>query len=1024
DSLTAALGDSPSPVLGRPVANTRTHVLDATLRPVPPGVVGELYVAGVGLARGYLRRPGLTAGRFVADPFGPPGTRMYRTGDLVRWRAGGLEFVGRADDQVKLRGFRIELGEVEAVLREHDGVDEVVVVVREDRPGDQRLVAYVVTARQPEVLRAYLRERLPDYMVPSTFVVLESLPLAAGGKLDRAALPVPEAPSAVGRAPRSPREQLLCGLFAEVLGVPGVGVDDDFFALGGHSLLATRLVARVRATLGVELGLRSVFEAPTVAGMAAGLDQVGPARRALTAGERPAAVPLSFAQQRLWFLDRMEGPNSTYNVSLALRLVGELDRDALQAALRDVVLRHESLRTVFPQVEGVAYQRILDLTPTLDVTRVDDLAEPLLAAMEHKFDLASELPIRTWLFESAPDEHVLLILVHHIAADGWSLSPLALDLAQAYAARRQGQRPGWAPLPVQYADYTLWQRSLLGEQSDEDSAFTGQLTYWTEALAGLPDQLQLPTDRSRPAVASYRGDHVFVRLDADLHAGLEALARRCGASVFMVLQAGLAALLTKLGAGEDVPVGSPIAGRTDQALDDLVGFFVNTLVLRTDTSGDPTFAELVARVRETALDAYAHQDVPFEYLVEVLNPARSLSHHPLVQVMLALQNAPELDFSLPGLEVTQVSTPVTTAEFDLAFSLWERRGPDGAVDGVHGVLEYSTDLFDRTSVETLVTRWTGLLRALTAVPDRPVSRFDVLTDDERERLHAYNDTATPVPTATLATLFEQQPPEAVALVDGGTELTYGEVDERANRLAWLLIERGIGPERIVALRMHRSAELVIALLAVIKAGGAYLPVDPEYPAERISFMLDDAKPALVLTGIPDDVASYPADRPAVPVLPGNAAYVIYTSGSTGKPKAVVNTHAGVASLAVSQTGRYAIGPGDRVLQFSSPSFDLSVIELLMAFPAGAALVIPPPVPLVGSALVEVLAEQRITHAFIPTATLTTVPVQPLPVLRTLVVGGEACPPALVAAWATGRRVINAYGPTESTASGPLVLAQA
>ncbi|NUS62494.1 MAG: amino acid adenylation domain-containing protein, partial [Saccharothrix sp.] len=442
-----------------------------------------------------------------------------------------------------------------------------------------------------------------------------------------------------------------------------------------------------------------------------------------------------------------------------------------------------------------------------------------------------------------------------------------------------------------------------------------------------------------------------------------------------------------------------------------------------DTSGNPTFAELVARVRETALDAYAHQDVPFEYLVEVLNPARSLSHHPLVQVMLALQNAPELDFSLPGLEVGQVSTPVTTAEFDLAFSLWERRGPDGAVDGVHGVLEYSTDLFDRTSVETLVTRWTGLLRALTATPDRPISRFDVLTDDERERLHAYNDTATPVPTATLATLFEQQPREAVALVDGGTELTYGEVDERANRLAWLLIERGIGPERIVALRMHRSAELVIALLAVIKAGGAYLPVDPEYPAERISFMLDDARPALVLTGIPDDAASCPADRPAIPVLPGNAAYVIYTSGSTGKPKAVVNTHAGVASLAVSQTGRYAIGPGDRVLQFSSPSFDLSVIELLMAFPAGATLVIPPPVPLAGSALVEVLAEQRITHAFIPTATLTTVPVQPLPALRTLVVGGEACPPALVAAWATGRRVINAYGPTESTAcastSGPL-----
>ncbi|MGM1058012.1 amino acid adenylation domain-containing protein [Saccharothrix sp. Mg75] len=1011
--------DCPQPApIGRPMPNSRVHVLDPALRPVPPGVVGELYVSGLSVSRGYLRRPGLTAQRYVADPHDPAGGRMYRTGDLVRWHGGELEFVGRVDHQVKVRGFRVEPGEVEAVLRAHPGVEQVAVLAREDR-----LVAYVVTAERGEVLRDFARDRLPDFLVPSVFVPLDRLPLTVNGKLDRTALPVPESAAARGRAPRTPQEELLRGLFAEVLGVARVGVDDDFFALGGHSLLATRLIARVRATLGVEVGLRALFDTPTVAGVARLVRGADEARPPLTAGEHPAVMPLSFAQHRLWFLHRLGGVSQ--NIGLTLRLSGRLDRGALRAALADVVTRHDSLRTVFPEVDGVARQQVVDTVPSMVTTRIGEpeLSAAVEEATRYRFDLATEPPIRTTLFELAEDEHVLALVVHHIAADGWSMHPLSHDLATAYAARCADRAPEWAPLPVRYADYTLWQRGLLGDQSDESSLLAEQLAYWTGALAGLPDQLELPTDRPRPAVSSHRGDGVPVHLDAALHRDLAALARRHGASVFMVLQAGLAALFTKLGAGDDIPVGCPIAGRTDQALDDLVGFFVNTLVLRTDTSGDPTFAELVTRARETALDAYAHQDVPFEYLVEALNPTRSLSHHPLVQVVLALQNAPGPDLSLPGLDVGQVPTPVTTAEFDLAFSLWERRGPDGAAEGVRGVVEYSTDLFDRSGAETLVTRWTTLLRALTAAPDRPLSRFDVLTDDERERLRAYDDTATPVPTATLATLFERQPAEAVALVEAGVELTYGEVDERANRLARLLVERGIGPERVVALRMRRSAELVIALLAVVKAGGAYLPVDPDYPAERISFMLADARPALVLTGIPDDAATRPADNPAVPVLPTNSAYVIYTSGSTGKPKAVVTTHAGVASLAASQTGRYAIGPGDRVLQFSSPSFDLSVIELLMAFPAGAALVIPPPVPLAGSALAEVLDEQRITHAFIPTATLTTVPVRPLPALRTLVLGGEATPPALVAAWATGRRVINAYGPTESTAcagtTGPL-----
>ncbi|MBV9011461.1 MAG: amino acid adenylation domain-containing protein, partial [Pseudonocardiales bacterium] len=595
----------PASVIGTAITDLRTYVLDTSLQPVPPGVVGELYIAGLGLARGYLRRPGLTATRFVADPYGPPGTRMYRTGDLARWRPdGNLEFVVRADDQVKIRGFRIEPGEIENVLMERPEVARAAVVVREDRPGDARLVAYVVAATDsalpPELLREFARARLPEYMVPAAFIVLEGLPLTPNGKLDRAALPVPEFGSVgSGRAPRTPQEQLLAELFAEVLGLSRVGIEDDFFILGGHSLLATRLVARIRAVLGVELELRALFEAPTPAGLAARLDKAGQARLALRVSERPDQVPLSFAQRRLWFLHQMDGPNATYNVPLALRLRGVLDRAASQAALGDVIARHESLRTVFPHTDGVPCQRVLDtdaVHSALSVTEVSNIELPaaLAAAARHGFDLGTELPMRAELFVVAPDEHVLLLVIHHIAGDGWSLRPLSVDLAAAYTARCQGHAPKWAPLPVQYADYTLWQHRLLGDQANPDSLFATQLAYWTQTLAGVPESVELPTDRPRPAIASYRGGLIEVSVDARLHQGLRELARQAGASLVMVLQAALAALLSKLGAGTDIPLGSPIAGRTDPALDDLVGFFVNTLVLRTDVSGDPTFRELLA----------------------------------------------------------------------------------------------------------------------------------------------------------------------------------------------------------------------------------------------------------------------------------------------------------------------------------------------------------------------------------------------------------------------------------------------
>ncbi|MGH3845551.1 MAG: amino acid adenylation domain-containing protein, partial [Pseudonocardiaceae bacterium] len=874
-TLPVDVGEWPArPPIGRPVVNTRVFVLDGGLCPVPVGVVGELYVAGVGLARGYLDRAGLTAGRFVACPFGGAGERMYRTGDLVRWTAEGeLVFVGRADDQVKIRGYRIEPGEIETVLGEHPGVAQVVVIAREDQPGDQRLVAYVVAAGgdgcPSEVLRDYLRGRLPEYMVPAAVTELEELPLTPNGKLDRRALPAPQFGSAgAGRVPRTPQEQLLAEVFAQVLGLPRVGIDDDFFELGGHSLLATQLISRVRVVLGVELSIRALFEAPTVAGVATRLARAGRARVALTPQQRPDRVPLSFAQRRLWFLHQLQGRSPIYNIPVVLRLSGPLDRRALSAAWGDVIGRHDSLRTVFPQHEGVPYQRLVD-PPTVgplvrviqaatgdqiitgDQIAAGELSGLVATAVGYEFDLAGELPVRVELFALAPGEHVLVVVVHHIAGDGWSMGPLSRDLASAYVARCHGQAPAWVPLPVQYADYALWQQRLLGDQADPDSLFATQLGYWTQALAGLPEQLTLPTDRPRLPVASHRGEYLSFQLDPTLHQQLIGLARHAGASVFMVVQAGLAALLSKLGAGHDIPIGSPIAGRTDQALDDLVGFFVNTLVLRTNTSGDPTFTQLLARVKDTALSAYAHQDLPFEYLVEVLNPTRSLAHHPLFQVMLTVQNTPEPGVDLAGLQVTPVRVDTGTAKFDLTFSLAERYHPDASPAGITGSIDYASDLFNPATIQTLATRFQRLLTAAVTDPDQPVGRIEILSAEERHQLlEGWNDTAAEIPVACLPELFEQQvthTPQAVAVICQDTTLTYHQLNAAANQLAHHLISRGIGPEDLIALALPRSPDLIIAVLAVLKAGAGYLPLDPDYPPTRIAFMLTDAHPALLLT---------------------------------------------------------------------------------------------------------------------------------------------------------------------------------
>ncbi|MGW1729346.1 non-ribosomal peptide synthetase, partial [Streptomyces sp. NPDC002306] len=770
-------------------------------------------------------------------------------------------------------------------------------------------------------------------------------------------------------------------------------------------------------------------------------------------------IPLSFAQQRLWFLAQLEGPSPTYNIPMVLRLTGSLDRAALTAALNDVVSRHEVLRTIFPVTDDTPYQHVLEpgeVSVAVPVQRATEreLADVIARSLQHSFDLARDVPLQARLIELGPSEHVLVLVVHHIAGDGWSMGPLARDVSLAYRARLSATAPVWEPLPVQYADYTLWQKDLLGDETDPDSLLNEQLTYWRKALDGAPEELALPVDRPRPAVATHRGGVVPLEVDGLLHEQLASLARTENVTVHMILQAALAVMLSRLGAGTDVSLGMPVAGRTDEALNDLVGFFVNTLVVRADLTGNPTFQDILARVRNANLDALAHQDVPFERLVENLAPTRTMARHPLFQVMFTLQNntAPTLD--LPGLHVEALQGAQAPGKFDLDFTLTETYAPDRSPAGLHGKITYAADMFDRGSVEHLAERYLRVLATLIVRPHTRMDDLDVLATTERSRiLKEWNDTAAHIAPTTLPELLETQTrvaADTAAVVFEGEELSYADLNERANRLARVLAEQGVGPESLVAVALPRSADLIIALLAVLKAGGAYVPIDPDYPADRIGYILDDARPAAVITQrsvqetrvLPEQhsttallldapetlslLASQDAtnltdaDRNAT-LLPEHPAYVIYTSGSTGRPKGVAVSHIGVANQFAWMQSEYKLTGTDRVLHKTPVGFDVSVWELFWPLVSGATMVVARPGGHRDARyLTELIQDERVTVVqFVPSMLrlfLNEPMARDCVDLRLVICIGEALPPELHREFGNLLDVPlhNLYGPTEAT----------
>ncbi|MCP3062578.1 non-ribosomal peptide synthase/polyketide synthase [Myxococcus sp. K38C18041901] len=1042
------------PPVGSPLGHTQLYILDSLGQPAPIGVAGEVFVGGSHLAHGYLARPDITAAAFVPNPFsGIPGDRLYRTGDSARWTAdGNLEFLGRIDFQVKVRGFRVELGEVESVLRTAPGVRDAAAAVREDVPGDKRLVAYVVpvppdeapaSATTAETLRTFLLKRLPEYMVPSAFVTLETLPLTPSGKLARKLLPAPDAESLRTQtsffAPRTPVEEKLAELFATVLKLARVSVTENFFELGGHSLLATQVTSRIRSAFSVELPVRELFEAPTVAALAQRVDaalRTGATTSAPPIGRvaREGKLPLSFSQQRVWFLDQLEPGSPAFNIPATLVLAGALDVEVLRRTLEAVIHRHEALRTTFRaesdgpvQVIHAPTPLVLPLTDLRDLAPEQREAEARRRAGEHalhSFDLSTGPLLRVELLVLADREHLLLLNLHHIVSDGWSISVIVREMSTLYGDFQAGRTPSLPELSLQYADFAAWQRQWL-----EGAELDRQLAWWQRQLDGAPQDLELPTDRPRTHLSRPRGGVVSLVIPPAKADAIEAFCQREGITPFMFFLTAFQLLLSRYSGQDDISVGSPVAGRNRAELEGLVGFFLNTLVLRTKLEGDPTVRELLGRVRETALGAYAHQHLPFEQL----QPLRDLQQSPLFRVMFILQNTPDAAVSLPGLELRPGPDEVHVAKFDMTLSM----GRNGA--GFTGELDYQADLYDASTIERMTRHFLALVEVLVSAPDRRISTVTLLSDEERSRqLVAWNDTRADFPDTCVHTLFEAQvrdAPDALAARFEGAQLTYAELDARANQLAQALRRRGVGPEVRVALSVERSLDVVIGLLGILKAGGAWVPVDPLLPRERLTFLLEDSGAEMLLTQAPllerypeahraralcldtekESLSRESTEAPVTGVHSGHLAYVLYTSGSTGQPKGTAVEHRSVANLVTHEARAYGIGPGERVLQFANLSFDLSVEEIFTTLTSGAALVLAPLEKVMpGAPLHALLRDEALTVISLTPAALAATPAEDLPALKTVISGGEALPSDVVARWAPGRRFLNTYGPTEAT----------
>jgi amino acid adenylation domain-containing protein len=1058
-------GATEPPSIGRPISNTQIYILDANHQPVPIGVPGELYIGGDGLARGYLNRPELTLEKFIPNPFSDDSSeRLYKTGDLARYLIdGNIEYLGRIDNQVKIRGFRIELGEIEAALSQHPVVRETVVIARENSAGDKQLVAYLVPHQEPAPtnsdLRHFLKAQLPDYMMPSAFVVLEALPLTPNGKVDRRALPQPELrpelePTFV--APRTPIEEILANIWGCVLGIEQVGIDDNFFELGGHSLLATQVISRVRNTLAVELPLRSLFETPTVASFAQQVEN------SLNSGQsipvqpllpipHSGNIPLSFAQARLWFLDQLQPNSAFYNIPTALRLSGQLNVTALESNINEIIRRHEALRTNFTTIEGQPIQ-VIASTLELKLLFVDlqnlpfderEVEAQRLATNEAQqpFDLEREPLVRVMVLQLGSSEYVFLLIVHHIIFDGWSTDVFYGELAALYEAKCTGKPLILPELPVQYADFAVWQRHWLTGEVLET-----QLNYWKQQLKDAPTLLELPTDRLRPAVQTFRGTHQYIALSLELSEALAELSKGTGVTLFMTLYAAFVTLLYRYTGSDDIVIGTPVANRTPQEIEGLIGFFVNTLALRTDLSGNPIFEQLLRRVREVALQAYTHQDLPFEQLVEALQPERSLSHTPLFQVMFALDDALVPSMDLLDLTVSSYSVESGTTKFDLTLSM------ENTASGLIGEWEYNSDLFDATTIERMAEHLQTLLEGIVANPEQRISELPLLTQTERQQLlFEWNNTTTEYPQdKCIHQLFEEQverSPDAVAVVFEEEQLTYRELNTRANQLAHYLRSLGVGPEVLVGICVERSFNMIIGLLGVLKADGAYVPIDPAYPTERIAYILSDSRLPILLTQqklvafLPEhqarivyldsdweEIATKHELPPISDVTPENLAYVIYTSGSTGKPKGVMVAHQGLLNLVFWHQQTFKITSLDKATQLAGTGFDAAVWELWPYLTAGASIYLVKPELLTSPInLRDWLISQKITMSFVPTPVaqelLSLEWATESIALRYILTGGDKLHqyPSVSIPF----QVVNNYGPTENTVvtTSGLVVAQ-